>query len=133
MRCFAYAPLTLFQPARIVWWGLHACLSQGFHRDLSCRRAACAGTTNFSFLANERGLPDEPMFDHETALYVTMLRNPAERYLSQYHHMREAAADYHAVSGTQAPMAPAGYRAILSRMHAMLIQEDRSFFRRLLS
>lgn len=50
--------------------------------------AACAcSAAPYSFVANERGLPDVPLFD-DGALYVTMLREPRARTLSQYQHLK---------------------------------------------
>jgi hypothetical protein len=46
-----------------------------------------------SFVANERGLPDEPHFEAE-GVYVAVLREPRARYLSQYLHVKEYGEAY---------------------------------------
>jgi hypothetical protein len=49
-----------------------------------------AGVT---FVANERGLPDDPHFEAE-GVYVAVLREPRARYLSQYLHLKQYGEAY---------------------------------------
>ena len=71
------------------------------HARAAPRRAARALTASFvvrsnsavTFVANERGLPDEPYFE-AGGVYVAMLREPRARYLSQYLHMKQYGEAY---------------------------------------
>jgi len=57
--------------------------------------AQCAAlrTAPFSFVANERGLSDDPVFP-AGVLHVAVLREPLARMLSQYLHVRAAGEAY---------------------------------------
>ena len=46
-----------------------------------------------TFIANERGLPDEPYFE-AGGVYVAVLREPRARYLSQYLHLKQYGEAY---------------------------------------
>lgn len=47
----------------------------------------------YTFVANERGLADDPWWDGD-ALYVTVLREPRQRTVSQYLHLKRYADAY---------------------------------------
>lgn len=69
----------------------------------TCPCTVCSSRHSpYTFLANERGLPDAPWWDGE-ALYVTMLREPRERTVSQYLHLKRYGEAYLRVSPTLSP------------------------------
>jgi hypothetical protein len=76
------------------------------------RRGVCAAhsAAAVSFVANERGLPDEPHFEAE-GVYVAVLREPRARYLSQYLHVKEYGEAYLRVRAPRRRLCSACVRA----------------------
>lgn len=80
-----------------------------------CARADCCITRRHSavsFIANERGLPNEAHFE-PGGLYVAVLREPRARYLSQYLHLKLYGEAYLRVR------VRAAWRIVSSKDHAV--------------